>query len=95
MSKESDANIEIIESYDNSINLFDMEYIRKIVKIQRTFRKFCIKNKETTILKNLQTHISKSSLCNKSHFSDVQSIISRASNKISKKRLNRSSRFIY
>ncbi len=86
-TKEIDTKIQIIDSYDIKTNLFKMDYIKKLIKLQRIIKEFIYKKK---IKKISTTTFSKKSLASKTHsnFSDVQSIMSMKSNKISSSIIN-------
>jgi len=90
-SKEEDIKIEVVDSYDVTNNIFNTDYLKKLVKLQRTIKEFIYKNKRKSVKRiSLDSNINNSIFAEKNSIKshslyshDVQSMISFQSHKIS------------
>ncbi len=73
----------MVDSYDIKTNVFNIDYFKKLVMLQRKVKEFLYKNKDKKIYKTFSKVSKKSTASMYSKFSDVQSIMSMQSNKIS------------
>jgi hypothetical protein len=85
-SKENE--IKLIDSYDVENNIFNTDYLKKLILLQRQIKEFLRRRKTNKTITIVLTKKSNRSL-NFSKFSDVQSLMSKHSNMISKRSLIR------